>query len=427
MMRFLILFVFFLASINSLQAQNVKDRLRYPEMVSAFYSGINKRNFWTGDTSSARLRQEFLQVLDSADNWALSALDYHYTELQKLAEVCREETDSNAVNRCEQLFTDAAISFFKDIYKGNDNKAGYDEISLKYSETSDRMILNNLVAVGGRKNILEVVNSLEPTNPEYSIFKCAYQQAASIHSDYKKLQLKRTLNYMRWINHFRFPNYIVVNIPAAELRYYRYDTIALRMKAIVGKPSTPTPRFSAYCNKVILYPYWNVPASIAKKELLPLFKKDPSQVDAMNMQIVNSRGNVVSASSLNWSSFSRYYFPYNLRQSTGCDNALGVMKFNLTDPFNVYMHDTNNKSTFNSPKRFYSHGCIRIEKPLELANYILPKPVDSSFLQACLKNQKPIELNLVQVVPVFVIYSTAGIDANGRVIYYDDIYGLLKR
>ena len=103
------------------------------------------------------------------------------------------------------------------------------------------------------------------------------------------------------------------------------------------------------------------------------------------------------------------------------------MKFNLTDPFNVYMHDTNNKAGFLSDKRFYSHGCIRIEKPLQLANLILPTPVDSSFVQSCLKDETPMDLNLVVTVPVFVIYSTVGVDANNNVVYYKDVYDLLKR
>jgi len=91
------------------------------------------------------------------------------------------------------------------------------------------------------------------------------------------------------------------------------------------------------------------------------------------------------------------------------------------------MHDTNNKSAFSSAKRFYSHGCIRIEKPLQLANLILPTPVDSSFVQLCLKDEKPMELNLVSAVPVFVIYSTVTIDSNNNIVYYKDVYNIIRR
>lgn len=411
-----------------LQAQKLTAyELRYPQFVSAFYALINQQNFWLSDTQSLSLRKKFVNVIDSAANWGLDANNYHNKELHQLAEISFTGKDSVAARHCELKFTDAAISFFKDLYEGSNNNAGYDELSPKYNEIDKRIILNKLVALCNGNCLEDIICSLEPASTDYIVLKNEYQRQIANHTSSKLAQLRRALNYLRWINHFKLVKYIVVNIPSASLNYYQADTVALTMKVIVGKASTQTPRFAAYCNKVILYPYWNVPASIATKELLPLFKKSPGLINAMNMQVIDNNGTVINPSRVNWSSYTRYNFPYRLRQSTGCDNALGVMKFNLTDPFNVYMHDTNNKAAFVSEKRFYSHGCIRIEKPLQLANSILPTPVDSSFVQLCLKDEKPIELNLTNAVPVFVIYSTAGIDANNSVVYYKDVYNLIKR
>ena len=115
-----------------------------------------------------------------------------------------------------------------------------------------------------------------------------------------------------------------------------------------------------------------------------------------------------------------------VRQSTGCDNALGVIKFNLTSPFDVYMHDTNLKSAFQSSYRYYSHGCIRLEKPIELGNFLLHGRLDPLFLQSCLKDQKPVTVKPDKPVPVFVVYGMAGFDAMNNVIYYKDIYRLMK-
>src|SRR5678809_1562692 len=159
----------------------------------------------------------------------------------------------------------------------------------------------------------------------------------------------------------------------------------LRMKAVVGKPSTKTPRFAAHCNQVILYPYWNVPASIARNELLPKFKRHPQEIDELGMQVIDRKGNIIDHHKLNWKKFGKNYFPFRIRQSTGCDNSLGIMKFNLTSPLGVYLHDTNNKVAFRSDLRYYSHGCIRIEEPTELANYLIPGKIDSKFLEACIK------------------------------------------
>lgn len=411
-----------------LYAQNrtgVND-LHYPELVSAFYALINQQSFWLSNNQSSSLRKDFINVIDSAANWGLDANDYHDKELHQLAEISVTEKDSGAAKRCELIFTDAAISFFKDLYEGSNNNADYDELSPKYTEIDKRVILNKLTALCNGNCLEDIICSSEPASVDYIILKKEYQQQVGKNSSLNLLQLKRALNYLRWINHFRLRKYIVVNIPSATLNYYQADTVALTMKVVVGKPSTQTPRFAAYCNKVILYPYWNVPASIAVNELLPLFKKNHDLLSVMNMQVLDNNGRTINASKLNWSSYTKYNFPYRFRQSTGCDNALGVMKFNLTDPFNVYMHDTNNKLAFSSTRRFYSHGCIRIEKPLMLANLILPTPVDSSFIQSCLKDEQPMELNLINPVPVFVIYSTVGIDANINVVYYKDVYNLLK-
>ena len=121
------------------------------------------------------------------------------------------------------------------------------------------------------------LNSLEPNDKEYLLLKTELQSKSSL-TFLQKQQLTISLNFYRWIHHFNFEKYIVVNIASATLRYYEYDSMKLRMKVVVGKPSTKTPRFAAHCNQVILYPYWNVPASIALKELLPRFKRNPRQV-----------------------------------------------------------------------------------------------------------------------------------------------------
>jgi murein L,D-transpeptidase YcbB/YkuD len=175
-----------------------------------------------------------------------------------------------------------------------------------------------------------------------------------------------------------------------------------------------------------LFPYWNVPHSIAVKEFLPIFKKTPAMVTIMDMQILDTHGNIIPENDINWSLYSKDYFPYRIRQSTGCDNALGVMKFNLTSPFYVYMHDTNMKSAFRSNYRYYSHGCIRLEKPFQLADYFLEMPVDSNALLNPLNNQIPKTLPLTKAIPVFVVYMTVGVNAD-QILYYQDIYSLLDK
>lgn len=228
----------------------------------------------------------------------------------------------------------------------------------------------------------------------------------------------------RWIHHFRFKKAIVVNVAATTLRYFEDDSLLLHMKIVAGKPATPTPRFAAYCNQVVFYPYWHVPRNIAVNEILPSCKKSRSTLSVLGLQVLDAHGHIVNPRTINWQALNRHNFPYTFRQSTGCDNALGVIKFNLTDPFNVYLHDTNLKSFFRSNYRFYSHGCMRIEKPVELANYLLVNTVDTTFLNACIKGQTPVVKTLDDSVPVFVIYSLADVNTEGAVVYYADVYHL---
>ena len=198
------------------------------------------------------------------------------------------------------------------------------------------------------------------------------------------------------------------------------------MKMIVGKRSTPTPTLCSIIKEVILYPYWHVPFSIATKELLPLIKKNPAYVQTGNYQILNKEGAILDPYSINWQLFSTNYFPYIIRQSTGCDNALGLLKLNFDNPFGVYLHDTPGKNLFSFNKRFLSHGCMRMEKPMEIGHLVLknnPLAIDTLEQKGCLRNQSPIKVSADEPIPIIVWYNPVGIDSTGRLVFYEDVYG----
>lgn len=403
----------------------IYDQLSFPELVSKFIQLSHDSMFWS-DKSHAALSDTVLELLDSAA-WYGIDLDNYYAAKFKSERIhlSSGRPDSVALKVFELRFTDAVISFLKDLYQGSSSYIGYDEISPKTADSDNEFLLNQLAGLQTAEDFRRLMALLEPSAYKYILVKNELRNMLLEQKQDKVEALKQALGYLRWIAHFRFDNYIVVNIPSAMLYYYEADSLMLSMRVIAGKPSTRTPRFAAYCNQVVLYPYWNVPASIATKELLPMFKKNPQLLETMNMQVLDKKGRIVDATRINWQALSKTNFPYRFRQSTGCDNSLGLIKFNLTDPFSVYMHDTNNKILFTSEKRFFSHGCIRIELPLELANNILPTPIDSAALKSASKNQMPVELSLSAPIPVFVIYSI--LDTNeGGVVYYDDIYGLQK-
>jgi len=196
-----------------------------------------------------------------------------------------------------------------------------------------------------------------------------------------------------------------------------------------GKPATPTPTLTSTITEVILYPYWNVPNKIATREILPSIKRDIGFLNRGNYQVLNSQGKVVDPYKINWHSLSTSYFPYTIRQSTGCDNALGIVKFNFYNPFTVYLHDTPYKGLFSFNKRYFSHGCMRVDNYLELAHFLLGrnrKAIDTLTAKGCLYQQAPKPVPVERDLPIIILYSTVWYNKEGVIKFYDDVYRYLN-
>lgn len=242
-------------------------------------------------------------------------------------------------------------------------------------------------------------------------------------------ELKLALNTIKWLSCAKTSGpIIVVNIPSATLLVYESEKVILESRIIVGKRSTRTPTLISKAGEVILYPYWMVPKSIATKELLPVIKRNPGYLSANAIQVLNQQGRVVNPYSINWSTLSTSDFPYVLRQSTGCDNSLGLVKINFYNPYNVYLHDTPWKILFAANKRYFSHGCMRVERAMELAHLLLAGntiAVDTLEDKGCLRNQSPIIVPATMPMSVFVLYNTAWVDSAAVVRFNEDVYGRL--
>ncbi|MBK8520215.1 MAG: L,D-transpeptidase family protein [Chitinophagaceae bacterium] len=243
-------------------------------------------------------------------------------------------------------------------------------------------------------------------------------------------QVSTSLNYYRWLNCIvQIQPVITVNIPAAYLKVYDKNNVLLEMRVVVGKKSTPTPTLISTVDEVVLYPYWHVPYSIATKEILPILKRNPGYINTGNYQVLNTAGKIMDPYAVNWNSLSPSYFPYLIRQSTGCDNALGLLKLNFKNPFGVYLHDTNGKKYFSYLRRYLSHGCMRMQKPMEMGHLLLKNnsiAIDTLDQKGCLKNQSPIMVHATEHMPVIVWYNPAGIDSAGRLLFYEDVYRKFK-
>lgn len=241
--------------------------------------------------------------------------------------------------------------------------------------------------------------------------------------------IRQTLNFYRYTNRFGADKFVVVNIPAGELNVFdRGGKRLLPMQVIVGKADTRTPCMTTYIKGIVSYPYWNVPRGIALDEMLPRMQRDLLYVYNQNLQILDEKDREVDPEEIDWDGLSTTNFPYRVRQGSGCDNSLGLIKFELENPLAIYLHDTNSRDLFTlTADRWRSHGCVRVQKPVELANLVLGKQTfDAGFLDRCLTDQKPKPLAIPKPVPVFIAYNTADVDATGKLRFYRDVYALDK-
>lgn len=227
----------------------------------------------------------------------------------------------------------------------------------------------------------------------------------------------------RWIPQSFEPNYLIVNIPEYKLRVYENGKEEMAMKVIVGKELHSTPVFSDKMEHIVISPYWNIPPGILKNEIAPKIASDPGYLDAMDMEVITRDGKAVDPSSVDWSAAGTDSFQYIVRRRPGPKNDLGRVKFIFPNSMNIYLHDTPSTQLFSQSKRDFSHGCVRVEKPIELASYLLRNAGwDRSKILDQVSTREEKYVPLKEKLPVYIVYFTAAADESGRVRFYDDLY-----
>ena len=209
----------------------------------------------------------------------------------------------------------------------------------------------------------------------------------------------------RWISPSltKMEQYIMVNIPSYSLTYFKNGKPALESRVVVGKSLNRTVVFSGEMSEIVFSPYWNVPSSILRKEILPAIARNGNYLTQHNMEWVGDK----------------------VRQRPGPQNSLGLVKFVFPNSFSIYMHDTPSKSLFNEEQRAFSHGCVRVERARDLAVAILkddknwtPEKIDAAMNSGAEKTY-----SLKTKIPVYIGYFTAWVDRDGTIHFYNDIYG----
>ncbi|HOV02947.1 MAG TPA: L,D-transpeptidase family protein [Hyphomicrobiales bacterium] len=231
----------------------------------------------------------------------------------------------------------------------------------------------------------------------------------------------------RWVPRDLGRRYVAVNVPDFELKFISDGVIVHSTRVIVGQTDKQTPIFSDEMEHIIVNPYWNVPSSIATKEMLPKIQNDPEYFERRNYEIVQQVGKktmVVDPASIDWSAVDPRNLPFRFRQPPGGGNALGHIKFMFPNKHSVYLHDTSSRGLFKRDYRALSHGCVRVDDPMAFADVVLAEEPDwdaarvKKMIGGAERN-----IPLSRHIPVHITYFTAYVDETGKLILKNDLYG----
>lgn len=273
----------------------------------------------------------------------------------------------------------------------------------------------------------------------------AVVEAMNVPVERRIRQIALNMERWRWFPRDLGEDHIRVNVPEYYLEVREKGRVVLPMNVIVGTRDNPTPIFSDSMKVIVFSPYWNVPSGIAQQETLPAVLEDPDFLERNNIEVVNTSGQVVDAGSIDWAALrdqrnsaeaseereedegraSEEAFPFRFRQRPGTSNSLGLVKFLFPNDFDVYLHDTPARSLFKRRERALSHGCVRLEEPVELAEYLLrgAGAWTAARIEKAMHAGTEEHVKLAQPIPVHLMYWTARVDEDGNLRFMPDIYG----
>ncbi|WP_158534882.1 L,D-transpeptidase scaffold domain-containing protein [Mucilaginibacter hurinus] len=422
------------AEITKLTGNSGKSGLLYfPNSVKRFYAGNKFKPAWLKGAKNLKLTWEAMLVLDCVLQFGLAHSDYHpaelsYPKLHAMVDTPANFSDSEKA-RFDIMLTDALLTLMNHLHYGKLNPVftankidnGVAATGFKAENT-----LTNALATG---NIMKTIANVQPKLPEY--FKLQ-NHLRLLNGQYlddcydipeKDVRLV-TINMerLRWIN-ADHDAYIHINIPSFVLRFYQPDTV-YQFKVIVGKPATPTPVLQSEVSYFTTAPDWKVPARIFAKELLPKAIKDNTFLERNQFAIYNNKGALIVPTVETLKQIQKAPGIYYARQSSGCDNSLGLIVFRFKNAYSVYLHDTPEKKLFERGQRAFSHGCIRVENAGKLAELILHRDGAGNKIpqvRTAMNTYQTKTFTLKRPIPIEITYITCEVK-DGELITYQDIY-----
>ncbi|MDP1728332.1 MAG: L,D-transpeptidase family protein [Bacteroidota bacterium] len=417
--------------------------LNSEKVLSDYYQKKNYTLIWINETGILNSESDALiQRIRNAYLDGLNPADYHLKEIESALLILKKNQTQSFLKkevcaRLDVLLTDAYITYASHQYAGrvhseNENTEWLERIAEINPVDSLKLVKEGI-------KIDSILEKFTCKFTQYKLLKARlemlYKEKNNIvHSNIDTIPIENKIKIIainmeryRWLPRKVPDVYIMANLAGfyVEIKDHNIDT--LNMKIIIGKPEQPTPLFHSKMTCLILNPWWEIPSGIAKKEMLPQIKIDKNYLVKNNIKVfeykkINSSYIRLSVErEINWDLITSNNFRYKLRQAPGPWNALGQIKFVFPNTHDIYFHDTPGCELFSKSVRTFSHGCIRIEKPLELAAYLLKQ--DVSWIIDKLREKKEIVLRIPASPMVYICYWTTWVDKNGKLKFASDIYG----
>lgn len=408
--------------------------LYFPGTVKRFYLENQFQPVWIKPQDGMGKTWQAMLLLDCVLQFGLAHADYHPNELSydslhtMLEEPGKLPVEAKA--RFEIVLTDALIAFINHLHYGKYNPKYTPEL-LDLGQNLPFLAEENLRTAFLEKDFMSAVRSVQPKSNAYKalqeymrLVKGQYTGDCYEVPEADIRLVAINMERMRWADLDDRPQ-ILVNIPSFTLNLYEPDSV-YEFKVIVGKPEHPTPTLKSAIGYFTTAPDWKVPQKIFIRELLPKALENSRYFEAHNYSVYNRNGTQVNINSVKLKEISKNPSAYSLRQSSGCDNALGSVVFRFPNDFDVYLHDSPDQKLFDRQLRSLSHGCIRVQRAADLAALLLKYDGASDQIATMRKNTVRYlkkDFNLKKPVPIKITYLTCGI-RDGQLERYKDIYHL---
>lgn len=396
-----------------------------PSTYADFYKANRNKAIWTEkggffgvkkDLSPAG--EKLIAALKDAKNDGLDPSAYFKPISGSLKKLNAAE-----LAEVELYLTAAFVELTRDLFLGKTDPSTLGDEIVPSPKKFDA---NAILKVASSQGIGKAFEMVRPSHPQYAALRGLMAQTLD---PKKRAQIAINLERWRWLPSDLGTNYVFVNQPAFKVYIYSNGSIVDQRNVVVGKPEHKSPMFSDVMEYVEFNPQWNVPVSIAVNEFLPKLVSDRNYAKTKGYTVYEGYGEnaqEIDSRKVNWSKVKadQDTFPYRFVQDEGGDNALGEVKFLFPNTFNVYLHDTPSKKLFKQPARAFSHGCIRVQDPLEFAEKIfgISGGIAPDQIRPLVKTGVRKQVNLKTKMPVYLTYFTIWVEG-GKPIYYSDMYG----